>query len=161
MIARGTTLVEVPDEEFDTMGANVFAVSPRRCLMVAGNPITRSRLEQAGAEVVEYRGEEISLKGGGGTHVPDPANDAAGLIVTRRDRTSSFAAPAAFLRGALRLEQALLHVHTPAVAVTAPSCPTHAMARHDQRNGYWSRTHARPPEPPTAGRSVERPRYTT
>ncbi len=63
---RGFTLVEVPDEEFESMGANVLALAPRRCLMVAGNPITRARLKAAGAEVMEYEGSEISLKGGGG-----------------------------------------------------------------------------------------------
>ena len=66
LLERGLTLVEVPDEEFDTMGANVLALGPRRCLMVAGNPITRARLEAAGAQVLEYEGSEISLKGGGG-----------------------------------------------------------------------------------------------
>jgi N-dimethylarginine dimethylaminohydrolase len=66
LLARGIALVEVPDEEFESMGANVLAVQPRRCLMVAGNPKTRARLEQAGAEVLEYDGAEISLKGGGG-----------------------------------------------------------------------------------------------
>jgi N-dimethylarginine dimethylaminohydrolase len=66
LLDRGISLVEVPDEEFETMGANVLAVQPRRCLIVAGNPKTRSRLEQAGAEVLEYDGAEISLKGGGG-----------------------------------------------------------------------------------------------
>ncbi len=59
-------LVEVPHEEFDSMGANVLAVGPRRCVMVAGNPVTRARLEQAGATVHEYDGREISVKGGGG-----------------------------------------------------------------------------------------------
>ncbi len=66
LIERGFTLVEVPDEEFDTMGTNVLAIAPRRCVMVAGNPITRGRLERAGAHVIEYEGSEISLKGGGG-----------------------------------------------------------------------------------------------
>ncbi len=66
LLERGFTLVEVPDEEFDTMGANVLAIAPRRCVMVAGNPVTRRRLEAAGAHVVEYEGSEISLKGGGG-----------------------------------------------------------------------------------------------
>lgn len=66
LLDRGVALVEVPDVEFDTMGANVLAVAPRRCVMVAGNPITRGRLERAGAAVVEYEGSEISLKGGGG-----------------------------------------------------------------------------------------------
>jgi arginine deiminase len=66
LLALGMTLVEVPDEEFDSMGANVLAIAPRRCVMVSGNPITRARLERAGAAVIEYDGREISLKGGGG-----------------------------------------------------------------------------------------------
>lgn len=66
LIAGDIDFVEVPDEEFDTMGANVLAIAPRRCVMVEGNPITRDRLEDAGATVAEYDGREISLKGGGG-----------------------------------------------------------------------------------------------
>ena len=66
LLERGMTLVEVPDQEFDTMGTNVLATAPRRCVMVAGNPVVRRRLEQAGVDVVEYEGSEISLKGGGG-----------------------------------------------------------------------------------------------
>lgn len=63
---RGYQLVEVPDEEFETMGCNVLAVGPRRCVALEGNPLTRRRLEAAGAEVHVYRGREISAKGGGG-----------------------------------------------------------------------------------------------
>ncbi len=66
LLQRDIALVEVPDEEFDSMGANVLALAPRRCLMVEGNPLTRARLEAAGAEVTTYDGSEISLKGGGG-----------------------------------------------------------------------------------------------
>jgi len=66
LLARGITLVEVPDDEFESMGANVLAIAPRRCVMVAGNPRTRARLEVHGAHVLEYEGTEISLKGGGG-----------------------------------------------------------------------------------------------
>lgn len=66
LIARGYKLVEVPDEEFDSMGCNVLALAPRVCLMVKGNPITKSRLEKAGCQVIEYEGAEISVKGGGG-----------------------------------------------------------------------------------------------
>lgn len=66
LLDLGYALVEVPDEEFDSMGANVFALSPRRCLVVEGNPSTRAALERAGAEVLTYDGSEISLKGGGG-----------------------------------------------------------------------------------------------
>ena len=66
LIARGYELVEGPDEEFDSMGCNVLALAPRVCLMVKGNPITKSRLEKAGCKVIEYQGAEISVKGGGG-----------------------------------------------------------------------------------------------
>lgn len=66
LLERGYRFVEVPDEEFDTMGANVLAIAPRRCVMLAGNPRTRTALERAGADVLEYEGREISLKGGGG-----------------------------------------------------------------------------------------------
>jgi N-dimethylarginine dimethylaminohydrolase len=66
LIARGYELVEVPDAEFDSMGCNVLALAPRVCLMVKGNPITKQRLEKAGCKVIEYNGEEISVKGGGG-----------------------------------------------------------------------------------------------
>ena len=62
----GYRFVEVPDEEFESMGANVLAVAPRRCIAVHGNPETRRRLERAGAEVQVYSGEQISVKGGGG-----------------------------------------------------------------------------------------------
>lgn len=66
LLDRGIALIEVPDEEFDTMGTNVLALGPRRCLMVAGNPGTRTALEAAGATVAEYDGSEISAKGAGG-----------------------------------------------------------------------------------------------
>lgn len=66
LIERGIRLVEVPDQEFDSMGCNVLAMGPRNCLMVAGNPVTRDRLKEAGCTVTEYKGEEISVKGGGG-----------------------------------------------------------------------------------------------
>jgi N-dimethylarginine dimethylaminohydrolase len=66
LLGRGIALVEVPDEEFESMGANVLAVAPRRCLMLAGNPATRARLERAGAHVAVYEGDDISVKGGGG-----------------------------------------------------------------------------------------------
>lgn len=66
LLDLGYRLVEVPDHEFESMGANVLALSPGRALMVEGNPSTRAALEHAGAEVLVYDGSEISLKGGGG-----------------------------------------------------------------------------------------------
>ena len=66
LLDRGYQFVEVPDAEFDTMGANVLALGPRECVMLDGNPKTRAALEKAGAHVHVYQGREISLKGGGG-----------------------------------------------------------------------------------------------
>jgi len=66
LLHRGFRLVEVPDEEFESMGCNVLALEPNNCLMVAGNPITKKRLEEAGCIVTVYQGNEISVKGGGG-----------------------------------------------------------------------------------------------
>ena len=66
LLERGFQLIEVPEQEFDSMGCNVLAVAPRDCLMVAGNPITKKLLEDAGASVHIYEGNEISVKGGGG-----------------------------------------------------------------------------------------------
>jgi N-dimethylarginine dimethylaminohydrolase len=63
---RRVTLVDIPDGEYPTQACNVLAVAPRKVVMLAGNPVTRARLEAAGCDVAEYRGEEISLKGAGG-----------------------------------------------------------------------------------------------
>ena len=66
LILRGFKLIEVPDEEFDSMGCNVLAIAPRHCIMVEGNPITKQRLLDVGCKVKTYKGGEISVKGGGG-----------------------------------------------------------------------------------------------
>jgi N-dimethylarginine dimethylaminohydrolase len=63
---RGFSFVEVPEEEFTTMGANVLAVAPRRCVMLENNPKTRRGLEESGCHVETYRGNEISHKAEGG-----------------------------------------------------------------------------------------------
>ena len=64
--ARGIALVEVPDEEFDSMGSNVLALAPRVAIALAGNDETRRRLERAGVDVRVYKGEHISWPGDGG-----------------------------------------------------------------------------------------------
>ena len=63
---RGVRLVEVPDEEFETMGPNVLALAPCVALALEGNGETRRRMERAGVQVLTYRGDEISRKGDGG-----------------------------------------------------------------------------------------------
>jgi dimethylargininase len=59
-------IIEVPDDEFETMGANVLALAPRVGLALEGNEETRKRLERAGVDMTVYRGNEISRKGDGG-----------------------------------------------------------------------------------------------
>lgn len=66
LLDRGFGLVEVPDEEYPSMAANVLALGRGKCLALAGNPRTASRLEKAGLEVLTYEGAEISVKGAGG-----------------------------------------------------------------------------------------------
>ena len=66
LLQRGYQLIEVPEQEFETMGCNVLALAPRICLMVDGNPKTKTLLENKGCKVFLYKGDEISVKGGGG-----------------------------------------------------------------------------------------------
>jgi dimethylargininase len=69
---RGIEIVEVPDDEFGSMGANVLALEPRVALVVDGNPRTRRRLERAGVEVLAYEGKELSKGDGGPTCLTCP-----------------------------------------------------------------------------------------
>jgi dimethylargininase len=62
----GVRIVEVPEAEFDSMGANVLALGPRVALALEGNDETRRRMEAAGVDVRTYQGDEISRKGDGG-----------------------------------------------------------------------------------------------
>ena len=63
---HGIEVVEVTDDEFETLGPNVLALGPRRALALEGNDETRRRMERKGVDVVTYRGDEISRKGDGG-----------------------------------------------------------------------------------------------
>jgi N-dimethylarginine dimethylaminohydrolase len=70
---RGIDLIEVPEAEFDTMGTNVLAISPRVCLILEGNPVTERVLRDAGCRGLTYKGDEITLKSEGGpTYLPRP-----------------------------------------------------------------------------------------
>jgi dimethylargininase len=74
---RGIEIVQVPDEEFETMGANALALGPRRALVLDRNVETRRRLERAGVGVVTYRGDELSKGDGGPTCLTCPLLRAA------------------------------------------------------------------------------------
>jgi dimethylargininase len=63
---RGVRMIQVLSDEFESMGCNVLALSPRVVLALDGNPETRRRLEAAGVEVRVYAGEDLSRKGDGG-----------------------------------------------------------------------------------------------
>ena len=64
---RGIEIVEVPDEEFDTLGCNALALAPRVALIPEHNAETRRRLEAAGVEVLVYTADELSKGEGGPT----------------------------------------------------------------------------------------------
>jgi dimethylargininase len=63
---RGIAIVEVPEEEFGSMGPNVLALAPRVAVALEGNPETRRRMEAAGVDVSVFEGSEIAHKGEGG-----------------------------------------------------------------------------------------------
>lgn len=61
LLERGYTLVQCPDEEFETQGCNVLTLEPGRVVICAGNPITTARLREHGVDVIEYEGDQISV----------------------------------------------------------------------------------------------------
>jgi len=62
----GIRRVEVPDEEFPTLGCNVLAVRPGVVILAEGNPRTAAALAAAGCEVHTYPATEIGINGSGG-----------------------------------------------------------------------------------------------
>jgi dimethylargininase len=62
----GVRLVEVPEEEYRTLGCNVLAVRPGVVIVADGNQVTRRRLEAAGCEVHAIALGEIGENGSGG-----------------------------------------------------------------------------------------------
>ena len=64
--ARGIQFIDVPENEFDSMGCNVLALGPRHAMMVAGNPETEKRIKSAGVKLEVIEGTDICRKGEGG-----------------------------------------------------------------------------------------------
>jgi N-dimethylarginine dimethylaminohydrolase len=62
----GIRLVEVPEAEYATLGANVLAVRPGVVIVADGNPVTRRGLEAAGVEVHAVALGEVGGNGSGG-----------------------------------------------------------------------------------------------
>lgn len=63
---RGTTLIDIPEEEVATQACNILTLAPRKVLMIAGNTTTRDRMKAQGCTVYEFEASDISLKGLGG-----------------------------------------------------------------------------------------------
>ena len=63
---RGMSFVDIPEDEFASMGCNVLALGPRHVVMTDGNRQTCGRLEDAGCRVEVIKADEISRKGEGG-----------------------------------------------------------------------------------------------
>jgi N-dimethylarginine dimethylaminohydrolase len=62
----GVRLVEVPEDEYATLGCNVLAIRPGVVVVADGNRVTRRRLEAAGCEVHAVPMREVGENGSGG-----------------------------------------------------------------------------------------------
>jgi N-dimethylarginine dimethylaminohydrolase len=62
----GYRLVEVPEEEYPTLGCNVLAVRPGVVIAAEGNPRTAAAMAAHGVEVHTYPAFEIGMNGSGG-----------------------------------------------------------------------------------------------
>lgn len=60
------TLIEMPEEEFETMGCNVLALGDGKVLIANRNPGSAELLRKAGLTVLEYQGDHISHNRQGG-----------------------------------------------------------------------------------------------
>ena len=64
--ARGFTLIEIEDDERDSLACNVLALGDEKLLTIVKNGKTNARLEKEGFEVLTYEASEISANGSGG-----------------------------------------------------------------------------------------------
>ncbi len=62
----GIEMIEVPDDEYQTLGCNVLAVRPGVVIVAAGNPRVERALRRRGCEVHSYEAAEIGINGSGG-----------------------------------------------------------------------------------------------
>jgi N-dimethylarginine dimethylaminohydrolase len=59
-------LIEVPDDEYPTLGCNVLAVRPGVVIVAEGNPRTAAAMAAHGVVVHTYEASEIGVNGSGG-----------------------------------------------------------------------------------------------
>ena len=62
----GIRMIDVPEQEFASLGCNVLAVRPGIVILAQGNPVTAGALAAAGCEVHTYPATEIGINGSGG-----------------------------------------------------------------------------------------------
>lgn len=58
--------IHIEESEYETLACNVLPLSEYKCLIVKGNPKTRSIIEKSGIETLEIDASEICYKGSGG-----------------------------------------------------------------------------------------------
>ena len=63
---RGWSFIDIPHEEFDSMGCNVLSLGQNRVLIANRNTGTADLLRAAGFDVLEYEGDHISHNRQGG-----------------------------------------------------------------------------------------------
>jgi len=66
LLKLGFDLIELPSNDYDSIGCNVLALDSKTCLIEQGNQETISMLSERGFRVVSYSGKHISLAGEGG-----------------------------------------------------------------------------------------------
>lgn len=66
LMEMGYRLIEVPAEEFDTLGCNVLVVRPGVVITAADNPGVAAALAAHGVDVHTYPASEIGVNGSGG-----------------------------------------------------------------------------------------------
>ena len=93
-------LIEVPDEEFATLGCNVLAVRPGVVIVAEGNPRTAAALAAAGCEVHTYPGHRDRHQRLRRADLHDPADPA---WLTGRGRPSTATRLVADLRALVRI----------------------------------------------------------
>lgn len=62
----GIRMIEVPEDEYPTLGCNILAIRPGVVVVAEGNDVTRRRLEAAGCEVHAVPLGEVGENGSGG-----------------------------------------------------------------------------------------------
>ncbi|MDA1028209.1 MAG: arginine deiminase family protein [Bacteroidetes bacterium] len=66
LLDEGFTLIEVPEQEYNTMGCNVLSLGNGKCLIEKQNTLTAATLEKNGFVAITYDGSNISHPGEGG-----------------------------------------------------------------------------------------------